>query len=151
MVGGMVFDPQRMCWLKMAPQSTHGMKGSNTNTPMSPDTIEDEDDPFAGLDDLDDSRSTKPHSRTGGDDLDSDDKRSGGGLADEWLVGEEFDVGPEFVKRQRAEEEKWRKKVGPWVGEARENVEREEEEVMGREEWRWAIRTLAVEGKGLRL
>jgi len=148
-VGGMVFDPQRMCWLKMAPHSTHGTKGgNNNNTPMSPDTIEDEDDPFAGLDDLEDSKSNKPSSRAGGDGAEGEEKRGGGGgLADEWLVGEEFDVGPEFVRRQRTEEEKWRRKVEAWVGEGRERIEREREGMPGREEWRWGIRVLAGEGR----
>ncbi|KAI9873807.1 MAG: hypothetical protein M1830_010586 [Pleopsidium flavum] len=142
-VGGMVFDPQRMCWLKMAPQSTNG---GNNNIPMSPDTVEDEEDPFAGLDDLEDSKSNKPTSRTDGDHVDGEEKR-GGGLADEWLVGEEFDVGPEFVRRQRAEEEKWRRKVEAWVGEGRDKVEREREGFNGVEEWRWGIRVLAGEGR----
>ena len=123
-VGGMVFDPQRMCWLKMAPNSSSNDKGEASV--MSPDLTEDEDDPFAGLDDLEDSKMSK-----------KGDGKDGGisGLADdEWLVGEEFDVGPEFVRRQRAEEEKWRRKVAGWVGTG-----------VGRQEgdgWKWAIRGL---------
>ncbi|KAL8824995.1 MAG: hypothetical protein Q9191_004678, partial [Dirinaria sp. TL-2023a] len=109
-VGGMVFDPQRMCWLKMAPTaataanqpSYHHRTGSSN--PMSPDTIEEDEDPFAGLDDLDDSK--EKMSRGGGATNNKDDDHrhaapaAGGGgggktnMDDEWLVGEEFDVGP---------------------------------------------------------
>ena len=123
-VGGMVFDPQRMCWLKMAPNTSSNGKGEAGT--MSPSLTEDEDDPFAGLDDLDDSKTSK-----------KGDGKDGGvsGLADdEWLVGEEFDVGPEFVRRQRAEEEKWRRKVSGWVG---SGVGRQDGD-----QWKWAIRGL---------
>lgn len=118
-VGGMVFDPQRMCWLKMGPG--HG------SDPRSPDSVEEEEDPFAGLEDLDEGKSVGGHTE------DSKGK-SGFGGDDEWLVGEEFDVGPEFVRRQRAEEEKWRKKVDGWVGVGRDTGD----------EWKWAIRALVV-------
>jgi len=125
-VGGMVFDPQRMCWLKMShQQSTSGHRRSESGG-MSPATEDDEEDVFAGLEDLDDGKSVKG---TG------EGKEGGTSLVDEeWLVGEEFDVGPEFVKRQRAEEEKWRRKVEGWVG---KGVGREEGE-----EWKWAIRRM---------
>ncbi|MCJ1276093.1 hypothetical protein MMC21_003898 [Puttea exsequens] len=130
--GGMVFDPQRMCWLKMAPRPGAHRSRSNSN-PMSPDPMDDEDDPFAGLDDLEDgSKAPKAN----------DDVLSGstavknkGLVEDEWLVGEEFDVGPEFVRRQRAEEERWRAKVEGWVG---AGVMRDEG--VGQLSWKWAIR-----------
>ncbi|KAL8950675.1 MAG: hypothetical protein Q9222_003312, partial [Ikaeria aurantiellina] len=54
-VSGMVFDPQRMCWLKMGP-SQHTGGASN---PRSPDTVDEDDDPFAGLDDLEDTKDRK--------------------------------------------------------------------------------------------
>ena len=140
-VGGMVFDPQRMCWLKMAPNSSANMHGRSEGGGMSSDTADDEEDPFAGLDDLDDSKCSKrgEGSHYSGTGARSEGKYGGtggaGGLADdEWLVGEEFDVGPEFVRRQRAEEEKWRRKVAGWVG---VKVGRGEGE-----EWKWAIRGL---------
>ncbi|MCJ1244308.1 hypothetical protein MMC30_001506 [Trapelia coarctata] len=132
-VGGMVFDPQRMCWLKMShQQSTSGHRRSESGG-MSPATEDDEEDVFAGLKDLDDGKSVKG---TG------EGNEGGTSLVDEeWLVGEEFDVGPEFVKRQRAEEEKWRRKVEGWVG---KGVGREEGE-----EWKWAIRRMTgVEREG---
>ncbi|CAD6580366.1 MAG: hypothetical protein ASARMPRED_000196 [Alectoria sarmentosa] len=94
MSGGMVFDPQRMCWLKMAPQHGELRYGSGPN-PMSPDTIDDDDDPFAGLDDLDDG--TKAKSTAGqGNDIGLNGTAAAKGSPNEWLVGEEFDVGPEF-------------------------------------------------------
>lgn len=136
MSGGMVFDPQRMCWLKMAPQHGELRHGSNSN-PMSPDTIDDDDDPFAGLDDLDDGTKAKSTAGQGNDDGPTGTAAAKGSslVEDEWLVGEEFDVGPEFVRRQKAEEERWRSKVNGWVG---EGVARDEG--MGRGGWRWAIR-----------
>ena len=123
-VGGMVFDPQRMCWLKMGP-SNHTSGNSN---PRSPDTIDEDDDPFAGLDDLEDSKDRKS---VGG--LGIEDGGANKALADEeWPVGEEFDVGPEFVKRQRIEEEKWRRKVEGWVGKAVRD--------QAGDDWKWALR-----------
>ncbi|KAL8755483.1 MAG: hypothetical protein Q9184_004791 [Pyrenodesmia sp. 2 TL-2023] len=120
-VGGMVFDPQRMCWLKMAPSH----KASGTSNPGSPDTVDD-DDPFAGMDDLEDTKERKSVSGLG-------PEVGGKALADEeWPVGEEFDVGPEFVRRQRTEEEKWRRKVEGWVGRAvRDDAG---------DDWKWALR-----------
>ena len=133
MSGGMVFDPQRMCWLKMAPQHGHG----SSSNPLSPDTVDDDDDPFAGLDDLEDGTKAKSTVGQGSDgSLNGTAAAMGKSLVeDEWLVGEEFDVGPEFVRRQKAEEERWRSKVDGWVG---EGVVRDEG--IGRGGWRWAIR-----------
>ncbi|KAJ5698257.1 hypothetical protein N7462_000262 [Penicillium macrosclerotiorum] len=126
-VGGMVFDPQRMCWLKAA------SFGSGNNDGFSAD----EDDVFAGLDDLDDQVSgavgrpsgalDELHSPTAGEDP------SGGESSDEAPITEEFDVGPEFIRRQRAEEDKWRRKVDKWVG-----SDRGDRDI----HWRWAIRDL---------
>lgn len=129
-VGDMVFDPQRMCWLKLASLQP----GSNGLV-----VIQDEDDVFAGLDDLDDKTwSNHPGGRATvtPDDLGlvgSGDDRSGGESSDEWPITEEFDVGPEFIKRQRAEEEKWRRKVDKWVGFECRKLD---------DGWRWAIRDL---------
>ena len=136
MSGGMVFDPQRMCWLKMAPQHGELRHGSSSN-PMSPDTNDDDDDPFAGLDDLDDGTKASNMAGQGNDDSLSGTAAAKGSslVEDEWLVGEEFDVGPEFVRRQKAEEDRWRSKVDGWVG---QGVLRDEG--MGRAGWRWAIR-----------
>lgn len=129
-VGGMVFDPQRMCWLKLAPLQP----GSNGLV-----AIQDEDDVFAGVDDLDDTAFSNPPDGRASDVFDdigvvaSGDDRSGGESSDEWPITEEFDVGPEFIKRQRAEEEKWKRKVDKWVG---------HEHRRSGDGWRWAIRDL---------
>ena len=140
MSGGMVFDPALMCWLKMGPTRA---KGSNSN-PMSPET-EEEEDPFAGIDDLDDETSKKagPSKRDRSTHGSSRSRQSTGkktALEDEDApVQEEFDVGPEFIRRQRAEEERWRNKVAGWVG---EGVKRDDGAEKGR--WKWAIREKAM-------
>jgi hypothetical protein len=133
MQNGMVFDPHRMCWLKAAPRP--GMhRGGSTSNPMSPDIIDEDDDPFAGLDDLEDSKDKKSVASHLNDDNLSGTTKNTGLVEDEWLVGEEFDVGPEFVRRQRAEEERWRTKVEGWVG---GGVVRDDGGRKGG--WRWAI------------
>ncbi|KAM5458459.1 hypothetical protein MaudCBS49596_000373 [Microsporum audouinii] len=137
-VGGMVFDPQRMCWLK----ASNSRPGSKSGPSLS---VDEEEDVFAGLDDLEDHprksivASTAPSSPgcIEADTMNLDDK-SGGESSDEWAITEEFDVGPEFIKRQRAEEEKWRRKVGKWINEDRARLG---------DEWRWAIRNLVGKGK----
>jgi len=133
MQNGMVFDPHRMCWLKAAPRPGMHRNGSSSN-PMSPDTIDEDDDPFAGLDDLDDGKDNKSTVGHSNDDSLSGTTKNTGLVEDEWLVGEEFDVGPEFVRRQRAEEERWRLKVEGWVG---QGVGRDDGS--GNDGWRWAI------------
>ncbi|KAH7347739.1 hypothetical protein B0T11DRAFT_233561 [Plectosphaerella cucumerina] len=119
-VGGMVFDPQNMCWLKLAPDSA---SKADSEDPMDGfNALDDDDDVFKDIPDL--------------DDIVTDGGETGGGrvsdIKDDWLVGEEFDVGPEFVRRQREEEDRWRKKCESWVG----GAERD------RDIWRWSIRDL---------
>ncbi|KAI1269337.1 hypothetical protein F5Y18DRAFT_95898 [Xylariaceae sp. FL1019] len=97
-VGDMVFDPQNMCWLKV-----------DTSTPTS----DPRDDPMAGFDAMEDEDPFKNIP-------DLEDKQSTAGrvsdMRDDWLVGEEFDVGPEFIRRQREEEARWQRKCSKWVG-----------------------------------
>lgn len=146
--GGMVFDPVRMRWLKLAPQTGH-TRGSDSN-PLSPETIEDEDDPFAGLDDLDDGpaksihRSNSIHQDGNSVVIDGVANPVHGTVSprkktsfeeEEAPIQEEFDVGPEFIRRQRAEEERWRNKVAGWVG---DGIQRDEGSY--RRGWKWAIR-----------
>lgn len=142
MSGGMVFDPCQMRWLKVG----RGGVARPDSNPMSPDAAEDDEDPFAGLDDLDDGP-VKPKCMERRNDSFGASAASEGGRKnvldeeEEQLVGEEFDVGPDFVRRQRVEEERWRSKVAGWVGEG-----------IGREEgvaWKWGIRDKAVEFRGL--
>lgn len=95
---------------------------------MSVGDADEEEDPFAGLDDLKDNESV-----VGGNTF-------GGGAAvtdDPTFVGEEFDVGPSFIRRQREEEAVWRRKVEGWVGGIRDSGEQ-------RGGWRWAIREFAA-------
>jgi hypothetical protein len=108
-VGGMVFDPSRMCWLKVD------------------EDPEDELDPFEGLEDLpEDIMSIDGQSITGPGTTTNSVVMGGLGSAfggagrnssgyGEFVVGEEFDVGPEFVKRQKEEEVKWRKGTAGWI------------------------------------
>jgi hypothetical protein len=133
-VGGMVFDPQRMCWLKLAPTQP-----GNHAVAVVPD---EHDDVFAGLNDLQE----KPDIRYGRmvssgthelDESASWDDPSGGDSSEEWPITEEFDVGPEFIKRQRVEEDKWRRKVDKWVAPDRRRFG---------DSWRWAIRDLVPSG-----
>ncbi|RYP55447.1 hypothetical protein DL770_010912 [Monosporascus sp. CRB-9-2] len=124
-IGNMVFDPQAMCWLKV---------DNATPTSNSDDTMEDfnamgdddDDDPFKDIPDLED-----------GDMDDTGGRHSRvSDIKDEWLVGEEFDVGPEFIRRQREEEERWRKKCDKWIGVVKRD----------REAWRWAIKDIVTGG-----
>lgn len=125
-VGGMVFDPRRMCWLKLRP----GDAARNGSRNGSPSVTEDEEDPFAGLEDLKDG----PVATTNADG--TQQTKAGGLASDEWLVGEEFDLGPEFIRRQRDEEGAWRHKCESWF--SPEGTARNDGEA-----WRWAIRDIA--------
>ncbi|KXX81237.1 Protein byr4 [Madurella mycetomatis] len=118
-VGGMVFDPQNMCWLKIGPQTNK----TEQNDPLDGfNAMDDEEDVFKDIPDLEE--------RT----MASSDCGNGrvSDFKDDWLVGEEFDVGPEFVRRQREEEERWRKKCSLWIN---NHVDRGDA-------WKWAIRDI---------
>ncbi|KAL4927826.1 putative cytokinesis regulator (Byr4) [Aspergillus undulatus] len=126
-VGGMVFDPQRMCWLKLA-ASQPGGDGVVA--------VEDEDDVFSNLADLNEFGASGKRGSEALDDIGptaSGDDRSGEDSSDEWPMTEEFDVGPEFIRRQHTEEEKWRRKVDKWMNHHHAGFE---------SNWRWAIRDL---------
>ncbi|KFZ06149.1 hypothetical protein V502_09921 [Pseudogymnoascus sp. VKM F-4520 (FW-2644)] len=134
-----------MCWLKVPhhqrahPRSRNASEGG-ADTMDGFDALDDEEeeDVFKDVPDLEDKPSA---SSPGRDAVESGQQgrsrksggTDGGGLKDDWLVGEEFDVGPEFVRRQREEEERWKRKVEKWIGKEREVVERESN-------WRWRIR-----------
>ncbi|KAI0484207.1 hypothetical protein GGR56DRAFT_14268 [Xylariaceae sp. FL0804] len=101
-VGDMVFDPQNMCWLKVDISTPTTQR---TDDPMEGFNALEEEDPFKGIPDLE----TEKTSAEGG---------HGGRASDiiaDWLVGEEFDVGPEFIKRQHDEEARWRRKCSKWM------------------------------------
>jgi len=158
-VGGMVFDPKRMCWLKMAPSQGQGPASGPQGGGMTglrggaaavgSVQLEEEEDVFAGLEDLkEEDELTSGSFRGGGGGVggaggfggrkvsNAEGKEgSASGSGDEgWLVSEEFDVGPEFIRRQRSEEDKWKRKVEKWL--------RPDGLVEDRaaDSWRWAIR-----------
>lgn len=95
------------------------------------DALDDEEDVFKDLPDLQDSP-TKEADEFGA----MQKSNSSSTLKDDWLVGEEFDVGPEFVRRQREEEERWRRKCEKWVGVGL---------YRGGDEWRWSIRDVVMD------
>jgi len=122
-VGGMVFDPQNMCWIKATPQN-----GKVEHDPMDGfNAIDDDDDEdvFKDIPDLEDHTNKSSEGGTG----------RASDIKDDWLVGEEFDVGPEFIRRQCEEEVRWRKKVGVWVNSPRERGDA----------WKWAIRDIVAQ------
>ena len=136
-VGGMVFDPQKMRWLKIGRNSLEAQQ----QNPMSPISMEDDDDdPFKDIEDLKDRPS-------GLADLSGDGSgEKAGGLTGnhgaltqgDWLVGEEFDLGPNFIQRQRDEEINWRDKVGDWF-----SADREQQRRQYGDAWLWSIRDIA--------
>ncbi|KAI0205643.1 hypothetical protein F4808DRAFT_239894 [Astrocystis sublimbata] len=120
-IGDMVFDPQNMCWLEI---KTGTPSGPQPEDPMAGfAALEEDEDPFKDIPDLEDKVSV-----TGGNGRISD-------IREEWLVGEEFDVGPEFVRRQHEEEARWRRKCEKWTGKVTRN----------RTDWRWAIRDIVMQ------
>ena len=151
-VGGMVFDPRRMCWLKIA-EGSQSKSGAGPHLRGGSVQLEEEQDVFAGLEDLmEESESQSVFSGRGGERLgrrnvsaesEAQDVAGGGAASgDELLVGEEFDVGPAFVKRQQSEEERWSRKVDRWL---RKDVDLTDQGDR-KGGWRWAIRQLALEG-----
>ncbi|KAI1411757.1 hypothetical protein F5Y13DRAFT_200746 [Hypoxylon sp. FL1857] len=120
-VGDMIFDPQNMCWLK-ADTTTN----SQASDPMEGFNTIDDDDPFKDIPDLEEK---EKDSTSGAHGRKSD-------LRDDWLVGEEFDVGPEFIRRQHDEESRWRRKCGPWNTGTGDH---------DRIDLRWAIRNMIME------
>ena len=136
-VGGMVFDPQRMCWLKMpASQSSQksGGRSDMGDTMDGFDAFDEEEDVFKDVPDLED----KVDKNEEGNKIRGRPSDTGSKAQDEWLVGEEFDVGPEFIRRQREEEERWRRKCEKWIEGG--SIGRR-----GGEEWRWSIRDVVNE------
>ncbi|KAF2083863.1 hypothetical protein K490DRAFT_50567 [Saccharata proteae CBS 121410] len=136
---GMVFDPRRMCWLKLDPSARN-----DSNGPLSP-TISIDEDPFADIEDLRDDDDVKVGIGGAGSNSNVGGSVTGApGQMDtvDVFVGEEFDLGPEFIRRQREEEDVWRRKVEGWVGSEREGLG---------EGWRWGFWDMcgqAMEGKG---
>ncbi|ETN42445.1 uncharacterized protein HMPREF1541_01600 [Cyphellophora europaea CBS 101466] len=169
-VGGMVFDPSQMRWLKVkedGPSANHSQDNLGGGV-----EVEEEEDVFAGLDDLKEEGSEwdlksqshrgsaagmapqeygvgmvtagsapmglnrKASAESQGSGSGSDGEFGFGGMAP---VAEEFDVGPEFVRRQRAEEDRWRRKVDRWL-------RSDEQDDDGSTGWRWNVRRLGWAG-----
>lgn len=121
--GHMVFDPQQMKWLKLKSGAR------DVSGPLSPSATDDEEDVFAGLDDLRDA------SPAAGGMASPVSMAAAAGVPD---VREEFDLGPQFIRLQREEEMNWRRRCDVWFpdGEARPDDAR----------WRWSIRDIASPG-----
>ncbi|KAK9365749.1 hypothetical protein V1509DRAFT_357407 [Lipomyces kononenkoae] len=151
-VGGMIFDPVRMCWFKAHDRISGQGQGEGDDE----DEDEDEDDVFAGFDDLVDDMShvhiTTPKLRSGPvpgqipakqrhstTTTTSSSLAETGNVYGEFVVGEEFDVGPGFIKRQTDEEERWRRKVQGWIVDGGNDG-------LGRE-YLYEIRSLIMNGK----
>ncbi|TID20255.1 hypothetical protein E6O75_ATG07715 [Venturia nashicola] len=127
---GMVFDPDRMKWLKVDPRTL-----ADPDKPLSPGSVsvEEDDDPFAGIEDLaDENRKITPGA--GGANKENEGSVTGASMSDEWALGEEFDLGPTFIKRQRTEEAEWRKWAGAWFPNGEAWVDKR-----GGEEYKWSI------------
>ncbi|KAI1272599.1 cytokinesis regulator [Xylaria sp. FL0933] len=119
-MGDMVFDPQNMCWLEI---KTATPNGTQSDDPMAGFAALEEEDPFKDIPDLEDKVSTNSGPGRVSD------------IREDWLVGEEFDVGPEFVRRQHEEEARWRRKCEKWTGKV----------IRDRTDWRWAIRDIVMQ------
>jgi hypothetical protein len=104
-VGGMIFDPQRMCWL-------NNSNGENSDM--------DEDDPFEGLEDLKDDEMS--HTRFGSSEggiLETDDTVMLGGM------GNDFEVDVAWKEKQVDWETRWKATMKGWNNGG--SVERNEE------------------------
>lgn len=129
--GGMVFDPRQMKWLKLK-------EGRDISGPLSPSITDgEEDDAFAGIEDLKDDYSPAPGNFSGaasnfGPGLASPVSLATAGAGE---IHEEFDLGPRFIDTQQKEENEWIRRCGPWF------VDEEPRIDDGR--WRWAIRDIA--------
>lgn len=123
--GGMVFDPRQMKWLKLK-------EGRDISGPLSPSVTDgEEEDAFAGIDDLRDENAPAPGAGGSVGGMASPVSMAAAGVGD---VHEEFDLGPNFIRLQRDEEAIWRRRCEGWFlgGEPRADDGR----------WRWAIREM---------
>ncbi|KAK4580533.1 hypothetical protein LTR86_000736 [Recurvomyces mirabilis] len=131
--GGMVFDPRQMKWLKLK-------DGRDISGPISPSITdgEDEEDAFAGIDDLKDENA--PAVGAGGSvaGMASPVSMAAAGVGE---VHEEFDLGPRFITVQREEEALWRKRCEGWFvpGPAPR---------LDDGAWRWSIRDMISQQDG---
>ncbi|KAG4304690.1 hypothetical protein PORY_001743 [Pneumocystis oryctolagi] len=94
-VGDMMFDPEKMCWIKIYPSK------EDENDPFEGIKDLTSDDPFVSFDSGKDSRNSLSNSNY----LDTHN----------FTVGEEFDVGPGFIRKQKEQEENWKKNIQGWI------------------------------------
>lgn len=102
---GMVYDPQQMKWLKVK-------GGRDVSGQLSPSVTDadDEEDAFAGIEDLKDENTPVPGAGGLGG-LASPLSLAAGGAGE---LHEEFDLGPRFCRIQEEEEQAWRRKCEHW-------------------------------------
>jgi hypothetical protein len=158
---GMVFDPQRMCWLKLDSGAKRQRQKAQYPQAMSLDgesagqmEEDEDDDPFKGLEDLKDDENSRPTTAvraSGGRSNFGSRPASGffGGplsgltptqpttpsIDEPPPICEEFDLGPEFIRRQREEELNWVRRVEPWL---------QGRDALG-DDWRFRIRDFSRE------
>lgn len=121
-VNGMIFDPTKMRWDKATrPHALHEM------TLNEGDDSDEEDDPFKDLEDIgDDDKNHRVKKADNEEDTGYEVE------FDDPLVSEEFDVGPDFIRRQNDEELRWRKMVEGWI----------DKEFASQREWLWDIQRM---------
>lgn len=93
-VGGMIFDPQRMCWLNNSNGDGDGI---------------DENDPFEGLEDLKDDEAS--HMTSDGGAMETDDT-----VVLNPALGNDFEVDVAWKEKQVEWEMKWRTTMKGWNG-----------------------------------
>lgn len=127
---GMVYDPHQMKWLKWK-------GGRDVSGQLSPSVTDgDEEDCFAGIDDLQDENAPGAiGSAVGG--MASPVSLAAAGVGE---VHEEFDLGPRFIKLQEDEEVAWRRRCVGWFT---EDQPRQDDGL-----WRRAIRGIVPQDLG---
>lgn len=101
---GMVYDPQQMKWLKWK----GGRDASGQLSPSVTD-VDEEEDAFAGIEDLKDENALAVPDAAGG--MASPVSLAAAGVGE---VHEEFDMGPRFIQLQKDEEAAWRRRCVGW-------------------------------------
>lgn len=132
MVGAMVFDPVQMKWLKSNAKPSFRARqepgssvasgsltsGAHPHTARSVTTVteDDDDDPFAGIPDIEDEK--KVGTGAGARKKEKRDSLGSDSSSDEdSYIIEDFDVGPDFVKREKKNVAKAYKKLQHWPAE----------------------------------
>lgn len=126
---GMVYDPQQMKWLKVK-------GGRDVSGQLSPSVTDgDEEDAFAGIEDLKDENAPGPFAG-GASGVTSPAPMGAHGGGE--VVHEEFDLGPRFINLQQQEEEIWRNRCRAWFVPDGDKLTARPDD--GR--WRWILRDM---------